>query len=98
MVFSDVIHAMLLTHGKWTSFSSKPMADARRTGEVHIILSAESRDEVNAIADAAGRAGGKADVDPPQDKGFMFGRSFEDPDGHIREVCWMDPAAMPPRA
>jgi uncharacterized protein len=97
MVFSDSIHAMLLTHAKWGSFSTKPIADAHRASEVHIALSAESRNEVNAITDAAGKAGGKVDVDPPQDHGFMFGRSFEDPDGHIWEVVWMDPAALPPK-
>ncbi|HEY4342294.1 MAG TPA: VOC family protein [Steroidobacteraceae bacterium] len=96
MVFSDSIHAMLLTHAKWATFSNKPIADAHRASEVHIALSAESRDEVNAITEAAGKAGGTADIDPPQDHGFMFGRSFEDPDGHIWEVVWMDPAALPP--
>jgi predicted lactoylglutathione lyase len=97
MVFSDVIHTMLLTPAKWAVFSKKPISDAHRGSEVRIALSAQSRNEVDAIAEAAGKAGGKADVDPAQDHGFMFGRSFEDPDGHIWEAFWMDPAALAPK-
>jgi predicted lactoylglutathione lyase len=61
-----------------------------------LCLSAGSRDEVSALVDQASRAGGKADPTPTQDFGFMFGRSFEDPDGHIWEIMWMDPSAIPP--
>ena len=90
MVFSDTIHAMLLTHDKFRQFTPKQIADARTTSEVLICLSADSRDAVDDITDKAKGAGGNADPSPKQDYGFMYGRSFEDPDGHIWEVVWMD--------
>jgi len=95
MVFSDTIHAMLLTHPKWAFFTRKPISDAHVASEVMLALSADSRDAVNAMADAAGKTGGTADINPAQDHGFMFGRSFEDPDGHVWEVIWMNPSAAP---
>ena len=98
MVFSDTIHAMLLTHEKWRQFTSKPIVDAHAGAQVLLCLSEDSRDGVSATVDRAVRAGGKADPTPVQDYGFMYGRSFEDPDGHIWEVMWMDPAAAPPHA
>ncbi len=93
MVFSDTIHAMLLTHDKFRQFTPKKIADARDTTEVLICVSADSREAVDEMVDRAGQAGGKADPGPKQDYGFMYGRSFEDPDGHIWEVMWMDVAA-----
>src|SRR4051794_8806399 len=100
MVFSDTIHAMLLTHDKFRQFTPKAIADARTTSEVLICMSAESRDAVDAMVEKAS-SGGKVDPCPKQDYGFMYGRSFEDPDGHIWEVMWMDveaaQAAMTPR-
>ncbi len=90
MVFSETIHAMLLTHDKFRQFTPKAIADARKTTEVLICISAESRDAVDDMAERAGAAGGLADPGPKQDYGFMYGRSFEDPDGHIWEVMWMD--------
>jgi predicted lactoylglutathione lyase len=93
MVLSETIHAMLLTHDKFRQFTPKPIADAKATTGVLICVSAESRDEVDQVAGKAGEAGGRADPAPPQDHGFMYGRSFEDPDGHVWEVMWMDTAA-----
>jgi uncharacterized protein len=93
MVFSETIHAMLLTHDKFRQFTPKAIADARTTSEVLICLSADSRDDVDSMVEKAAPAGGKADPCPKQDYGFMYGRSFEDPDGHIWEVMWMDVAA-----
>ena len=90
MVFSDTIHAMLLTHEKFNHFTPKKIIDARAGCEVLICLSADSREDVDAMADKAGAAGGRLDPTPKQDYGFMYGRSFEDPDGHIWEVMWMD--------
>lgn len=98
MVFSDTIHAMLLTHEKWRQFTSKPIVDAHANAQVLLCLSADSRDEVSRLVARASSAGGKADPTPVQDYGFMYGRSFEDPDGHIWEVMWMDPDAIPPHA
>ena len=93
MVFSETIHAMLLTHDKFRQFTPKKIANARETSEVLICLSADSRDEVDATLAKATAAGGTGDPSPKQDFGFMYGRSFEDPDGHIWEVMWMDLAA-----
>jgi predicted lactoylglutathione lyase len=90
MVFSETIHAMLLTHEKFRQFTPKAIADARTTTEVLICISADSRDAVDEVVGRAGAAGGKVDPGPKQDYGFMYGRSFEDPDGHIWEVMWMD--------
>lgn len=94
MVFSDAIHVMLLTHDKWAFFTRKPICDAHTASEAMLALSFDSREAVHAAAEAAGNAGGIADVNPPQDHGFMVNRSFEDPDGHIWEAMWMDPKAM----
>ncbi len=93
MKFSDSIHAMLLTHDKYRQFTPKAIADARTTSEVLICLSADSRGEVDAMVGKAEAAGGTVDPCPKQDYGFMYGRSFEDPDGHVWEVMWMDVAA-----
>jgi predicted lactoylglutathione lyase len=90
MVFSDTIHAMLLTHDKFRQFTPKKIADAHTTTEVLICISADSREGVDEMIDKAGSAGGKVDPGPQQDYGFMYGRSFQDPDGHIWEVMWMD--------
>ena len=90
MVFSDTIHAMLLTHDKFRQFTPKKIADARTTSEVLICISADSREAVDEVVSRAAGAGGTADPSPKQDYGFMYGRSFEDPDGHIWEVMWMD--------
>jgi predicted lactoylglutathione lyase len=90
MVFSETIHVMLLTHDKFRQFTPKTIADARETTEVLICMSADSRDAVDDMTARAGAAGGVIDPGPKQDYGFMYGRSFEDLDGHIWEVMWMD--------
>jgi predicted lactoylglutathione lyase len=94
MVLSDTIHVMLLTHPFYSSFTAKPIADAHSTSEVILCLSAESTSEVDAMIDAARTAGGKVDLGQKQDQHpLMYGRDFEDPDGHIWEVMWMDASA-----
>jgi uncharacterized protein len=93
MVFSDTIFAMIMTHDKFRQFTPKAVADARTTSEVLICLTADSREDVDAIVERAAPAGGTLDPCPKQDLGFMYGRSFEDPDGHIWEIVWMDVAA-----
>jgi uncharacterized protein len=98
MVVSDTIYVMLLTPGKWREFTQKDTVDAHKSAQVLLCLSRDSREAVSTIVDQAVAAGGKADPTPTQDFGVMFGRSFEDPDGHIWEVMWMDPNAAPPHA
>ena len=93
IVFSETIHAMLLTHDKYRQFTSKPIADAHASSQVLLCTSADSRDDVDALVGKAAATGGKADPGQIQDYGFMYGRSFEDPDGHHWEVMWMDMAA-----
>jgi uncharacterized protein len=93
MSFSPEVNVMLLTKGKFAEFTSKPIVDAKRQCEVLLALSRDSRQAVDAITEKARKAGAKLDPTPKQDYGFMYGRSFEDPDGHIWEVMWMDPAA-----
>ena len=94
MVLSDTIFVMLLTHDHYRRFTERPIGDARRESQALIALSSESRDAVNATLARASAAGGRADPNPAQDHGFMFGRSVEDPDGNVWEIMWMDPAAL----
>lgn len=89
IVISDDIHAMLLTHPKFKEFTRKPIADATKATEVLTCLSVPSKQEVDRLADAALAAGGTPSTEP-MDFGCMFGRSFQDPDGHIWEIIWMD--------
>lgn len=93
MVISDDIYAMLLTEAKFREFtpSGKTIADAAKTTEVLIALSADSKDNVNGLVDKALKAGA-TEARPTEDHGFMFGRSFQDLDGHIWEIFWMDPS------
>jgi predicted lactoylglutathione lyase len=93
MRFSTEINVMLLTHDYFGQFTTKPVADANATAQVLLALSADSREAVDAQIEQAGAAGGRLDPCPKQDYGPMYGRSFEDPDGHIWEVMWMDEAA-----
>jgi predicted lactoylglutathione lyase len=90
MVISDDIYAMLLTHEKFKQFTDKKIADGGSV-EALIALGVGSKDEVNRIADAAIKGGGK-EAKPPQDYGFMQLRSFLDLDGHHWEILYMDPA------
>jgi len=90
MVWSDTISFMLLTREYFRTFTPKSIADARETSEVLIALSLDSREDVDAITEAAAAAGGEADIREPQDTGYMYGRSFQDLDGHVFEPVWMD--------
>ena len=91
MVWSDAIYVMLLTHDFWKTFTDRAIPDAHESAQVFLCLSHDSREGVDAIVAKAGAAGGKAEPTPTQDHGFMYGSSFEDPDGHIWENNWMDP-------
>ncbi|MER5930697.1 VOC family protein [Streptomyces sp. NPDC002054] len=93
LVISDTIFAMLLTEAKFKEFATKPVADASRTTEVMVALSADTRAKVDEVLDAALAAGG-TEPRPAMDLGFMYGRAFEDLDHHVWEFVWMDPAAI----
>ncbi len=98
MVLSGVIHVMLLTHAKFRQFTSKTIVDAKTHCEVMLCVSADSRGAVDELVAKAAAGGGGIDPTGVQDHGFMYGRGFEDPDGHIWEVMWMDLAAFPAAA
>ncbi|GGT17993.1 glyoxalase [Streptomyces kurssanovii] len=93
LVFSDTVFAMLLTEARFKDFTKKDIADAATSTEVILALSADSREKVDELVDAALAAGGSPSNEP-QDYGFMYGRSFQDPDHHLWEVVWMDVEAM----
>ncbi|MFE2141459.1 VOC family protein [Streptomyces sp. NPDC059456] len=93
LVISDTIFAMLMTEERFKDFATKEVADATKTTEVMLALSAESREQVDEVVGAALAAGG-TEPRPAQDLGFMYGRAFEDLDGHVWEYVWMDPAAV----
>jgi predicted lactoylglutathione lyase len=98
MMWSDSIVVMLLRHDFWQTFTSKAIPDAHASAQVMLCLSHDSQDSVNAIVDRAISAGGKPEPTPTQDLGFMYGRSFEDPDGHIWENVYMNMASVPEHA
>ena len=93
VVISDTIIAMLLTKPFYATFTKKEIADATKTSEVMIALSAESRAAVDELTDRALSLGATESRDP-QDHGFMYGRAFDDLDGHTWELVWMDPSAI----
>jgi predicted lactoylglutathione lyase len=93
LVISEHIFAMLLVEPFFKTFTSKEIADASSSTEAIIALSPDSRQEVDELADRALAAGGTQGREP-QDEGFMYGRSFADPDGHLWEIIWMDMAAV----
>ncbi|KOT27606.1 glyoxalase [Streptomyces caelestis] len=91
VVISDTIVAMLLTRQKYAQFTKKEIVDATKSSEVLLALSAESREKVDELVEKAVAAGGSV-TGETQDHGFMYGRAFDDLDGHTWEVIWMDPA------
>ncbi|WP_081237439.1 VOC family protein [Streptomyces viridosporus] len=93
VVISDTIFAMLLTRQKYAEFTKKEIVDATKSSEVLLALSAESREKVDELVEKAVAAGGSV-TGETQDHGFMYGRAFDDLDGHTWEVVWMDPAAV----
>ena len=93
VVVSDAIFFMILNHEKFASFATKPLADPAKTTAVMVALSQDSRAAVDKITEAALKAGG-SEPKPAQDMGFMYNRTFHDPDGNVFEPMWMDPAAV----
>lgn len=91
VAFSDTITFMLLGHARFADFTPKPIVDAKTQVEALFCLSEESREAVDLTMERALAAGAKADPTPRQEMGdYMYGRSFEDLDGHIVELMWMD--------
>ena len=93
MVVNDQAVVMLLVQDRFKDFTAKELTDPGVATEAIMAVSASSREDVDAFADKALDVGG-APANEPMDMGFMYGRSFQDPDGHIWEVVWMDPSAL----
>ncbi len=94
MVWSEAINVMLLTHDKWRTFTTRPIPPPT-SSEVLLALVVDSPADVDAANATAAANGGTADVNPMQDLGFMYSRALADPDGHVWEIFWMDPSAIP---
>lgn len=94
MIINDDAFVMLLVEGYFKTFTSKAIADASSTTEAIMSFSVGSRDEVDEMVRKALAAGGTPSHEA-QDYGFMYTHSFQDPDGHLWEVFWMDPAGPP---
>jgi uncharacterized protein len=95
MIVGDDAFVMLLVESRFKDFTTKELADPSSATEAIVAVSAESREEVDELADRALAAGGSTANDPI-DLGFMYSRSFQDPDGHMWELVWMDPGAAAP--
>jgi len=93
MIVSDDIFVILLTHEKFKTFTPKEICDATKGSEVLVCLSCDSREKVDEIVRKAVAAGGST-YNEPQDHGFMYGHGFQDLDGHIWEIIFMEPSAI----
>lgn len=93
MIVSDVIYVMLPTQAKFKEFTPKPICDVTKCTEVLVCLSCESRDQVNELVGKAVASGGTTYAES-KDYGFMYQHGFQDPDGHIWELIYMEPGAI----
>ncbi|XGV96609.1 MAG: VOC family protein [Leptolyngbya sp. BL-A-14] len=93
MIVSETIYVMLLTHEKFKTFTPNAICDARKSTEVLTCLSVESREKVDGMVREAVAAGGTT-YNEPQDHGFMYAHGFQDLDGHIWELIYMEPSAI----
>ena len=93
MIVADDIFIMLLTEDKFKTFTPKEICDATKSTEVLVCVSLDSREKVDDIVRKAVAAGGST-YSEPQDHGFMYGHGFQDLDGHIWEIIFMEPSAM----
>jgi hypothetical protein len=93
MIVSDDIYVMLLTEDYFKTFTPKPICDATRSTEVLVALSLDSRTAVDQMVEKAVAAGGTT-YKEAQDHGFMYAHGFQDLEGHIWEVFFMEPGAV----
>jgi uncharacterized protein len=89
MLIGEDAYAMLLVKSRFAEFANKQMCDPSTHAETILGISADTRESVDELVDTALVAGGRS-AGEPQDHGFMYSRSFHDPDGHHWEVVWMD--------
>lgn len=93
MIVNHKASVMLLTEKFFQSFTKKPIGNAEKSSEVIVALSADSKEEVDSLADKIEKAGGKI-VDRFTEPAEMYGIRFEDPDSHLWEIFYMDMKAM----
>jgi predicted lactoylglutathione lyase len=93
MIVTDDIFVMLLTEEKFRTFTPKEICDAKKYTEALVCLSLEGRAKVDEMVRKAVAAGGST-YNEPQDHGFMYGHGFQDLDGHIWELIYMEPSAV----
>lgn len=94
MKWSETISVMLLTHARWSTFTTRPIPPST-SSEVALNISCDSRQQVDAMNKAASEHGGTGDINPVEEHGTMYGRDFADPDGHIWGAMWMEMSATP---
>lgn len=92
VIEKDKISAMLTTEAFFKSLIDKPVVQAKEANEVIICLMCETRDEVAGLVEKAVAAGGRS-PHPLEDHGFMVTQGFEDIDGHLWNLVWMNPQA-----
>jgi predicted lactoylglutathione lyase len=90
---SYTIFVMLLVEAYFSTFARRPIADAKATTAMILALSADSREEVDGLL-AKALAGGGEEAADVMDQGFMYSRTFQDPDGHVWEAVYMDAGAV----
>lgn len=93
VVVSEEIYVMLLTGPRFQDFTPKQICDSRQSTEVMLCLSCDSRAEVDRLGDTALAHGGQPHM-PAVENDFMYLRTIQDPDGHVWELVWMDPAVI----
>jgi predicted lactoylglutathione lyase len=93
MVISEDIYTMLLTYKKFKEFTSREICDATKSIESLVCLSCENRKQVDELVGKAVAAGGRTNAEP-RDFGFMYLHGFQDLDGHIWQLIYMDPSAI----
>ena len=93
MIVSEDIFVMLLTLAKFKEFTPRDICDATKSTEVLVCLTCETRDEVDTMVRKAVDAGGSTWAES-KDYGFMYQHGFQDPDGHIWELIYMNPGAI----
>lgn len=94
MDLSDTFSVMLITQTKWKEFTPRAIPDAKKTAQFGLSITKENKIAVDNMIENGAKAGGMADPNPVENFDFMYGRSVEDPDGHIVEAKWMDISAM----
>jgi predicted lactoylglutathione lyase len=92
---SDTVVLMLLTESYFKTFTGRELVDTTTAAEAILVITADTREEVDALADKALAAGAGPSKDP-EGHPSMYIRNFADPDGHLFQVFWMDPNAIPP--